>query len=214
MATLQVQTREQTRSADVRRLRSQGILPIALIVKGEGTKLVQAPAKDVRAVLSGSAGSAVFGVSLGGDAKPIQVILKDLQRDSISRKVIHATFQEVRDDEVIRFSVPVIVDGEPDCVTKKRSSLQVNMTNLEIFAKPADIPESIHLDVSQLKDHDKIVVGDIKLPNGVTTHLPEDAVVVTTIVLRAVSLEAPSAEAAAPAEGEAAPAAAEPAKKA
>lgn len=217
MATLQVESRERANSAEVRRLRTKGILPMALIVKGKGTRLVQAVRKEVRTALRSVGGAAVFNVSVDADPQEIKVVVKDVQRDSISRDVIHLTLQQVNDDDVIRISVPITFHGEPDCVTKKRSSLMTPLVALEIFAKPADIPDHLHVDVSKMEDNDKIVVGDIQLPNGVTTHVAADAVVATTFHMRAVALEATPAAGegeAAPAEGAAAPAAAAPGAKA
>ncbi len=218
MATLQVTTRESAKSAEVNRLRRNGILPIALIEKGKGTRLIQAPQKDVRTTLRASGGVPVFTISLD-NASEMKVVLKDVQRSVVGRDIIHLTLQEVKDDDVIRINVPIHFVGEPECVTKKRSSLMTPMVQLEIYAKPADIPDHLTVDISQMEDNDKIVVGDVKLPGGVSTHVHDDAVVATTFHMRAVSLEATptvaaegeaaaGAEGAAPAAGAAAPAAA------
>ena len=171
---------------------------MALIVKGKGTRLVQALQKDVRNTLRASAGAAVFKLLVDSESREVQVVVKDVQRDSISRGIIHLTLQEVKDDDIIRIMVPVEFHGEPDCVNKKRSSLMTPMMNLEVYAKPADIPDHIHVDISAMTDNDKIVVGDLQLPAGVSTHLPADALIATTFHMRAVSLDVPTtAEAAA-----------------
>ena len=179
---------------------------MALIVKGKGTRLIQAPQKEVRAALRKSGGVAVFGVSVDSEAKEVKVVVKDVQRDSISRGIVHLTLQEVQDNDIIRIAVPVHFVGTPESVVKKRSSLMTPMVTLEIYAKPADIPDSLTVNVSELGDNDKIVVSQVALPAGVETHLPPDALVATTTPLRAVSLEVPGTEAAAgeAAEGEAA----------
>lgn len=207
MATLQVTTRESGKSADVNRLRAKGILPMALIEKGKGTLLIQAPQKDVRSTLRSSGGVHVFSISL--DKGPdLKVVLKDVQRSVVERDIIHMTLQEVKDDDIIRINVPIHFVGEPESVTKKRSSLMTPMVQLEIFAKPADIPDHIQVDVSGLGDNDKVVLGDIKLPNGVSTHVADDAVVATTFHMRAVSLETTSTTEASTEGGEAGEAAA------
>ena len=107
MSTLQVQSRERASSSDVRRLRARGILPMALIVKGQGTRLIQATIQDVRSAMQQSSGAAVFGVTLDRETRSIKVVVKDIQRDTISRNVVHMTLQEVKDDDMIRISVPV-----------------------------------------------------------------------------------------------------------
>jgi large subunit ribosomal protein L25 len=176
---------------------------MALIVKGQGTRLVQASQKDVRAALRKAGGVAVFAVSVDSESKEIKVVVKDVQRDAISRGIVHLTLQEVRDDDIIRIAVPITFHGEPESVTKKKSSLMTPLVSLEIFAKPAAIPDHLHVDLSGMGEHDKIVVGDLKLPEGVSTHIPADAVVATTFHMRLVSIETPTAVGV-PAEGEAA----------
>ena len=189
MAMLRVSSRERANSAEVRRLRAKGILPMALIVKGKGTRLVQAMQKDVRAALRNSHGAPVFDVSIDEEPKPINVVVKDVQRDVISRGIIHLTLQEVKEDDIIRIGVPIIVEGEPDAVNKRRSTMMTPMVTLEVYAKPNDIPKKIVLDASELGDNDKIVVGDVVLPEGVETHVPADTVLVTTSPIRIVEEE-------------------------
>jgi large subunit ribosomal protein L25 len=146
----------------------------------------------------------VFGVSVDSDPREIKVVVKEVQRDIITRGIIHLTLQEVKDDDVIRINVPIVFSGEPDSVTKKRSSLMTPMVVIEIFAKPANIPDHITVDLSGLGENDKIVVGDLQLPDGVSTHVSGDALVATTFHMKAVVLEAVVATvAAAPVEGEA-----------
>ena len=204
MATLQVKTRESAKSAETGRLRKAGILPMALIEKGKGTRQIQASQKDVKATLRAAGGVPVFGVKLDDDGNEFKVVLKEVQRDIISRSIIHITLQEVKEDDVIRIAVPIHFQGEPESVTKKRSSLMTPMVQIEVHAKPGDSPRWIDEDVSKMEDNDQVVVGDLNLPEGVTTHVSDDAVVATTFHMRAVSLEVPSGEAAAAAEGEAA----------
>lgn len=189
MATLQVSSRERANSAEVRRLRAKGILPMALIVKGKGTRLVQASQKDVRTALKSSNGSPVFDVSIDEEPKPVNVVVKEIQRDTISRGIIHLTLQEVKEDDIIRISIPVIVTGEPDAVNKRRSTMTATLVTLEVYAKPADIPENVVLDASELGDNDKISVCDVTLPEGVETHVPGDTVLVTTTPIRIVEEE-------------------------
>jgi len=203
MGTLQVMTREGATSAEVKRLRAKGILPMALIVKGKGTRLIQATHKEVRTTLKSSGGVPVFGVSVDSDPREIKVVVKEVQRDIITRGIIHLTLQEVKDDDVIRINVPIVFSGEPDSVTKKRSSLMTPMVVIEIFAKPANIPDHITVDLSGLGENDKVVVGDLQLPDGVSTHVSGDALVATTFHMKAVVLEAVVATVeAVPVEGE------------
>lgn len=189
MTKLQVESRERASSAEVRRLRLKGILPMALIEKGKGTRLIQAQQKAVGTVLRQSKGVAVFGLSVDTEAREINVVVKDVQRDSISRGIIHLTLQEVKEDDVIRMRIPIVTVGEADAVKNHRSTMMIPLMSLEVLAKAADLPENFTLDVSELGDNDKITVGDISLPAGVTTNVAKDMVVVTTSPIRIVEEE-------------------------
>ena len=189
MAKLQVESRERASSAEVRRLRSKGILPMALIEKGKGTRLIQAQRKAVGNVLRQSKGVAVFGLSVDTEPKEISVVVKDVQRDAISRGIIHLTLQEVKEDDVIRMRIPIVTVGEADAVKNHRSTMMIPLMSLEVMAKASDLPENFTLDVSELGDNDKITVGDIVLPEGVKTNVAADMVVVTTSPIRIVEEE-------------------------
>ena len=194
MATLHVQSRERANSAEVRRLRKKGILPMALIVKGKGTRLVQATASEVRSTIRSAGGVAVFGLDVDGESRQMNVVIKDVQRDVISRAVVHLTLQEVKEDDIIKMQVPVIIEGEPEAVKQRESTLLVPLVMIEVQAKPGDIPASITLDVSGMGPNDKIVIGDVEFPEGVVSIHPDDAVIVTTAPAKVVSLEVPVAE--------------------
>ena len=63
--------------------------------------------------------------------------------------------------------------------------------SLTVNAKPADIPNELVVDISELNLGDSIRIADIALPSGVTTDAdPEDAVVVTSVTRAEVEEEA------------------------
>lgn len=183
MATLQVESREKSSSAVARRLRREGSLPMALISKKEGTKTIVAERTSVREVLSTLTGIAIFDMKIDADA-PTKVIMKDVQRDPVSREVIHLTVMEITDEDVVKVNIPVVVEGTPKAVTKRAATLMVPMNEVSIQAKVKDLPESVLVDVSKMKQNDKIVVSNLRAYEGVTFLNSPNTVLAATKQLR------------------------------
>jgi large subunit ribosomal protein L25 len=110
-----------------------------------------------------------------------QVVLKDLQRHPAKPFILHVDFQRVSRDEKIRMHVPLHFENEANCVgVKKRGKVSHNVTEVEVTCLPADLPEFIVVDMTNLDIGAIVHVGDLVLPAGVElTHAlePETPVV-------------------------------------
>ncbi len=156
---------------------------MALISKKEGTKTIVAERTSVREVLSTLTGIAIFDMKIDADA-PTKVIMKDVQRDPVSREVIHLTVMEITDEDVVKVNIPVVVEGTPKAVTKRAATLMVPMNEVSIQAKVKDLPESVVVNVSKMKQNDKIVVSDLKVAEGVLFLNSPNTVLAATKQLR------------------------------
>lgn len=186
MATLQLTTREDASSAGTRRLRRDGVLPMALIAKGGETKKVQADRMDAKHLFHDITGVAIFDVAIDGGS-PTRVIMKDVQRDPVSRRVSHLTVMEIAEDDIVKVFIPVVVEGTPNAVAKRAATLMVPMNQIEIKARVKDLPEQILVDVSNMKQNDKIVVGDLKLGEGIEFLASDQTVLASTKQLRGMA---------------------------
>ncbi|MDE0691114.1 MAG: 50S ribosomal protein L25/general stress protein Ctc [Gammaproteobacteria bacterium] len=99
-----------------------------------------------------------------------QAVLRDLQRHPANDKVIHVDFMRVRDDAPLSIRVPLHFLGEDHCVGVRQGggSLSHNLIEVEISSLPADLPEYIEVDVTDLDVGDSVHLSDITLPPGVT----------------------------------------------
>lgn len=99
-----------------------------------------------------------------------QAVLRDLQRHPANDKVIHVDFMRVRDDAPLSIRVPLHFLGEDHCVGVRQGggSLSHNLIEVEISSLPADLPEYIEVDVTDLDVGNSVHLSDITLPPGVT----------------------------------------------
>lgn len=98
-----------------------------------------------------------------------QAVLRDLQRHPASDKVIHVDFMRVRDDATLNMRVPLHFLGEDHCVGVRQEggSLSHNLIEVEISCLPADLPEYIEVDVTNLQVSESVHLSDLDLPPGI-----------------------------------------------
>lgn len=109
-------------------------------------------------------------IDLDMAGKVQMAIVKDVQIDPVSRKIINIEFQAVSADKVVEATTPVvIVDFEASEASKiYHFAMTQSIEELDVKAKPSDLPKELTVDASALKNvDDKITVADIKLPTGV-----------------------------------------------
>lgn len=109
-------------------------------------------------------------IDLDIDGKKRMAIVKDIQVDPVSRKIVNIEFQAISANEVVEATTPiVIVNFEASEASKTyHFALTQTLEEIDVKAKPADLPKSLEIDATNLKEvDDKITIADIKLPSGV-----------------------------------------------
>jgi large subunit ribosomal protein L25 len=193
------QNRTETGKNVNRRLRSQGKIPGVVYGSGKDPVRVAVSPKEITAILRSASGeNTLFDLDLGGSRR--RVILKEFQLEPVKGQLLHADFYEVALDKVLQVNVHVDVQGTPVGVKVQGGILDFVTRELEVECLPADIPEKITIDVSQLEMGKHIRVADITAPPKVKILTEADVVIVHVVAPRAEEAAAATAEAA-PAEG-------------
>ncbi len=112
---------------------------------------------DLNAFLSHNHVGVSLDLELDGEKQ--FVMLKDIQRDPISRKVIHADFQAIKLGEELKLTIPVFVQGKDEL---RDLICQELISELEISCLPKHLIDHIDIDVSNMKADDQILVSDLK----------------------------------------------------
>ena len=197
-ATLEATARETFGKNEARRTRRQGKVPAVLY--GGDRRQATPIAVDPRALLkilhSESGANTLISLKLdgGGDAR---VLVKDFQLDPITHHVLHADFYRVAMDKVIEVTIPVIVKGEPKGVKQQSGVLEFVRREIVIECLPADIPENVTIDVSELMLHQGVRVRDIATDPKWKPVTEGEAMLVHVIMPKAEETPTPEAAAAA-----------------
>ncbi|MHB8670165.1 MAG: 50S ribosomal protein L25 [Acidimicrobiales bacterium] len=180
-----------------RRLRREGKVPGVLYGHGTDPTSLAVDARDLRHALSGEAGvNALLSLKVGETTH--LALARQIQRHPVRGSVDHVDFQVVRRDEVVSAEIPLHLVGEASEVAMADGRLDQQLFALTIHARPGDIPNAIEVDVSAMAVGDAIRVGDLVLPNGVSTEASdEEPIVVAQAAQAAEVAEAETEEGAA-----------------
>ena len=213
-ATLEAMTRDSRGKNEARRTRREGKVP-GVLYGGDGnaaTAISVEPKALLKILHSESGQNTLIQLKLAGTAET-RVLVKDFQLDPVTHEILHADFYRVAMDKVLRVTIPIIVHGEPPGVKQQGGVLEHIRREIEIEVLPADIPEHIDIDVSEVMLHQGIRVRDIA-PNARWKPISDaDMMVVHVIMPKAEEVAAPTDAAAAAAAATATPAEPEVIKK-
>ncbi|MCX7848337.1 MAG: 50S ribosomal protein L25 [bacterium] len=197
---IQATNRPQTGSAECRRLRRRGLLPGTIY--GHGTlRNITLNAHDFNQLLHRlHAEHAVVKCKV--DKDNFDVLIKDVQRHTVTHNIIHVDFMVVDLDEVVTVAIPVEIVGEADGVKNQGGVLELLRRDVEVRCKARDIPRAITVDVSGLRVHDVLCVRDLPALAGIEYHLDGETPIVTVAAPTVHEEKVPGAEVAAPEEPE------------
>ena len=149
--TLAANTRQERGKNEARRLRVSGRVP-AVVYGGEEVDSVAVsvdPKSLLRILHSESGVNTLIDLKVDdGDAN--QVLVKDFQVDPISDELLHVDFYRLAMDKKIIVNVPVTLVGEAVGVKVEGGLLDFITREVQVECLPADIPEHLEADVSQL----------------------------------------------------------------
>jgi large subunit ribosomal protein L25 len=197
--TLQAEVGRRTGSRPSGRLRHQGRIPGVIYGHGVPPLPVSVDGRELRSALTTESGLNAL-LSLKLPTTTHLTMARELQRHPVRGTIIHVDFQIVRRDEIVSAEVPVNLVGEAEDVRRNDGVIEQSLYSLSVNATPDRIPTSIEVDIERMQIGDTIRVGDLRLPEGVTTELDdEEPILVAAASTLAAEVEA--AEEAEAAEG-------------
>lgn len=161
METIKLQAEKRTVvGKHVKTLRRQGLLPAVVYGAGIEATPIQLNARETAKVLDAISGSTLVELDLGKEK--YQVLVRDVQREVIHREPLHVDFLKVAMDVLIRATVPVELVGEAPVVRDLAGVLVTGLTEVEVEALPADLPDRVTVDLEALEDFDSSInVSDL-----------------------------------------------------
>jgi len=202
-------------------LRRQGITPAHLFGHSLESLAIQCNTDELMKVVSHAGTTRLISLKLEGDKDAKNVFVREIQRDAMSRQLLHVDFFQVRKGEKMTMDVPIVLIGDAPAMKGKGRIMSRGINVLSIECLPEKVPPQIEVNVASLIDLEQAIhVKDIVLDPEIKVLDDPDQLVakVSEITMKAEEeirpAAAEAAEGEAPAEGEAAAEGAAPAAEA
>jgi len=177
-AKLTVRKRTTTGKQAAKRLRTEGLIPGILYGEKQDNIALTIDARDLRTALSTPFGrNVILQLGVDGESGTTRAVVRDMERDPVSRDVLHVDLQRISENRPIQMSIPVVLVGESPAVKEGRGILDHTMRELEVKCLPKDIPEYIEVDITELEARNAIHVSDIEVEDVELLDNPERPVV-------------------------------------
>ena len=109
-------------------------------------------------------------LTLNLDGKPVEVLVKDMQRHPYKPKIMHIDFQRVIAGEDVHTNVPIhFVNEEKSAAAKAGGIAEHHVTEIEVTCQPKDLPEFIEVDMAAVEMGQTVHLSDLTLPAGVSS---------------------------------------------
>jgi len=152
-----------------RRLRKGGGVPGVVYGLDRPPFTVGIGARRIEEVLSLETGrNTIFTMSLKGQERSRAVMIKALQRDPVTERLVHVDFVRVDLAKAVRVSVPLRLIGIAEGVKTEGGILEFVLRQVEVQCLPSDIPEHIDLDVAALHLNQHLSVKDLPVRERVS----------------------------------------------
>ena len=150
----------------VKNLREQGIIPSVVFGEGEPV-LTQSVYNETEKAVREAGYHSPIDLTIDGKAQ--MALVKNVDMDPIKRTIRNIEFQAINANEVVEATTPIkVVNFEASDASKAHLVLSIVLEEIDVKAKPADLPEVIEVDASKLATtEDGLTVADVVLPKGV-----------------------------------------------
>ena len=202
-ATLSAEAGRVTGSPASRRLRAADRIPGILYGHGMTPVILSVARRDLRVALSGPAGPNTI-LTLSVDGSSYNAVVKEMQRHPVRRNVSHVDFVQINLSEEIVMHVPVHLSGVAKQVVAAGGLVDAAVDSIEVRTTPANVPNEIVIDITDLTPESVIHLADLKLPAGVVAVGDPEMLIATVLMSRGSTAAAGEAAAGDAASGEAA----------
>jgi large subunit ribosomal protein L25 len=178
----QLELAVQSRSVvgkQVRRLRREGLIPAVIYGHGVESLPIQVHRSDLRGILNQASLSRLVALRVDDEEETHVALVREVQRDVLTDVTLHVDFLEVQMAETLTTTVSLHLVGTAPAVEQQGGMLLQGITEVEIECLPADLIDSIEVDISSLSElEQELTVADLITPASIEVLTPPQEMVV------------------------------------
>lgn len=175
--TLKAEQRKDLRGSVTKKIRKSGYVPGIVYGKDKEGTAVSVNEVELLKTVRDEGRNAIISLDIENGEK-VQVMLQEYQMDPVKDDLVHVDFYIIDLTEEMDVSVPIRIEGEAEGA-RSGGVLQQPLFELQVRAKPNDIPEEITIDVSSMQIGDSLTIADLPKSDKYDYLEDEDIAVVT-----------------------------------
>ncbi len=177
-ASLSASARTGTGKGVARSLRRDGRVPAVIYGHARAPQSLSVDARELSRLLEKNSAETTV-IELAVDGAMSRTLIRDIQRHPVKRAIIHVDFQELVAGEKVSVNIPLVIVGTSIGVRLNAGILTQVMSELACRVDPANIPNRIEVDVTNVNIGGSVHVSDLTIPAGVEVMTGESDTVLT-----------------------------------
>ncbi len=175
---LKASNREVMRK-NTRFLRRKGITPTHLFGHSIKSQALQCDTVELQHIIAQAGMTRPINLEIADEKRTRSVLIREIQKDVVNRRLLHVDFYQVRKGEKIRVEVPIVLVGEAPAMKTKGRMLTHGISSLHLECLPDSIPAHVEVDISPLEEVEQALhIKDILLSPEITVHADPEQMVV------------------------------------
>lgn len=176
-ARLEVEIRQGKGKGSARSLRRDGFIPGIVYGHKQDPVGIKFQEQSLRKIFRLGGENVLINMEIPGSGTET-VMIKEIQKDPISRKTLHADFMRVSLEERVTAHIPILLVGNAPGV-KEGGVLEFLLRELRVECQVGQIPEHFEIDVSTLGIGDQVRVEEVPIPEDMVIHDDLSTIIVT-----------------------------------
>ncbi|MBM7614700.1 50S ribosomal protein L25 [Alkaliphilus hydrothermalis] len=169
MQSITSEVRNNVGKNESHRVRFDGYVPSVIYGRNMNTVPIKIDKRELQSLLRNHGENGIIQVEMGGENHT--VLIKEVQRDPVTKEIIHLDLQQVSYDQKIHVKVPIVLKGR-NYVERGGVILQQQLQELEVECFAGNIPQKLEYDVTSLTRGDALRVADMEF--GEEFHIIQD----------------------------------------
>ena len=175
---LQVERRQDVGKNLARRARAAGKVPAVVYGARKETVPIYIESRSLTTAFRQGAGdNAIYLLKMAGTDQTRHAMIREIDRDPVSREILHVDFLRVLMDVKVRVPVAIELSGTPKGVKQEGGILDFVTREIEIECLPSDIPAHLIVDVSEVGMGESFRVSQVSAPEGIRILADADRVI-------------------------------------
>jgi large subunit ribosomal protein L25 len=178
---LHANIREKVSKGENHRLRNEGRIPGVIYGLNAANFSVEFAQQEIFDILNKAGNSTIVDVNINGSNE--KAMLKEVQRDPLTRKITHVDLQRVDNIHKVHAKVPVVVRGE-ERLKGMGAMAQIQIDHVEVECTPDKLPRQIVADISMLDIGEKLTVAQLEVAEEIAVLNDPNSIIAAITYIR------------------------------